>query len=157
MNKEKSIRWLRYWAYFALFAFLVFFAWEVLQTPLYDDASAGINTIVWYRLHCTLGDMLILLSAVAITSLVRRKFLWVFSPRAGECAIATVLGVAYTALSEFFNVGVVARWAYSGLMPQLFGIGLVPILQWIVLPTLIVRLVSDHFAGIGQEPNREGA
>lgn len=43
----------------AFFSFLLNFSWEVLQTPFFVDISDSINTVVKYRFHCTLGDVLI--------------------------------------------------------------------------------------------------
>ena len=54
--------------------------------------------------------------------------------------VAIVLGVLYTAFSEWLNVAVRGSWAYSDWMPVIrvgtFAIGLSPLLQWIVVPTL---------------------
>jgi hypothetical protein len=58
-------------------------------------------------------------------------------------AVATLMlafGLGYTVFSEWLNIVVRRSWAYSSLMPvvSLFGlgIGLSPLLQWIVVPTL---------------------
>jgi hypothetical protein len=49
-------------------------------------------------------------------------------------------GLGYTVVSEWLNIVVRRSWAYSSLMPVVslfgFGIGLSPLLQWIVVPTL---------------------
>ena len=63
-------------------------------------------------------------------------------PRERFMAVAVVtvaFGVAYTGFSEWLNVYVRKSWAYSGLMPVLpiaGGIGISPLLQWVVVPTL---------------------
>ena len=127
-------------AYLILFGFLVFMPWEVIQTPFYDDATDDINMIVWYRVHCTFGDVGILLGAVGIVSAVRRDVGWILRPNRRQVAAVTFVGLAYTMVSEFMNVQIVLRWAYSPLMPSVGGIGLVPILQWILLPAAILAL-----------------
>jgi len=43
--------------------------------------------------------------------------------------------------SEHVNVHLVAHWAYSPWMPTVAGIGLVPLLQWIVIPVLSILYV----------------
>jgi len=49
-----------------------------------------------------------------------------------------VLGIAYTAYSEWQNVYVRHAWSYSDAMPLIqvgsIAIGLSPLLQWIVAP-----------------------
>ena len=51
-------------------------------------------------------------------------------------ATATVLGIAYTILSEWLNVAVWHTWSYSPAMPVLpwLSTGLAPTLQWLVVP-----------------------
>jgi len=51
------------------------------------------------------------------------------------------IGFANTVFSEHVNVHLAHRWAYSRWMPTIGGIGLVPLMQWLVVPTLSVRLV----------------
>jgi len=133
-------------AYYLLFSFLLFGMWEWLQTPFFKDITTDINSIVWFRLHCTLGDMLILTSCVALVSLLRRGTRWLSHPRFSDLLLVTALAVAYTGGSEYVNVHLRGSWGYSSWMPvlPLLGIGLVPLLQWLVLPTLILRVTRDH-------------
>lgn len=51
-----------------------------------------------------------------------------------------VLGIAYTLWSEWFNTSVRASWDYAPAMPVIAGIGLTPMLQWVLLPPLILWL-----------------
>jgi hypothetical protein len=55
-------------------------------------------------------------------------------------AVTLIVGLSYTVFSEWLNVVVRKSWAYSSLMPviSIFGLnlGLSPLLQWIVVPTL---------------------
>jgi hypothetical protein len=50
------------------------------------------------------------------------------------------LGVGYTTGSEYVNVFGRESWAYSRCMPTVAGIGLVPLLQWVVVPSVSVQL-----------------
>lgn len=53
-------------------------------------------------------------------------------------AATLVLGLTYTAFSEWLNIVRRAAWAYSDLMPVIsithFEVGLSPLLQWVVVP-----------------------
>jgi hypothetical protein len=140
-------------AYYALFAFLVFGVWEWLQTPFYVDVSADINRIVWFRLHCTLVDMLILSGCIAAVSALRRGVRWLARPRLGDLLAVGALGVLYTGASEYLNVHVRQSWGYSSWMPLVpwLGIGLVPLVQWLLLPGVVLVLVSDHLKGVTRD------
>ena len=44
-----------------------------------------------------------------------------------------VLATMYTVWSEWYNVYRVGSWAYAPGMPTISGIGVTPMLQWILL------------------------
>lgn len=71
--------------------------WE-WQTPFFSDSTASLNEIVWFRLHCTMGDVLILLGCAAVVTTFRRSTGWLAKPRLGDLMLLTVLG-AYTSWS----------------------------------------------------------
>lgn len=68
------------------FSFLLNFAWEVLVTPFYVDKTANINAIIWNRLHCTAGDVMIALGCYLLVSLVFRTRAWRRTLYAGRLA-----------------------------------------------------------------------
>jgi hypothetical protein len=57
---------------------------------------------------------------------------------------AIALGVAYTVFSEWLNVQILRRWSYTTAMPvlPLIGIGLTPLLQWVVVPGLAFAIIA---------------
>ncbi|MCI0539425.1 MAG: hypothetical protein L0Z50_29805 [Verrucomicrobiales bacterium] len=50
-------------------------------------------------------------------------------------------GLAYTVWSEWHNTRIVQTWAYTPSMPTVYGVGLSPIAQWLVIPSLLVLLL----------------
>ena len=44
------------------------------------------------------------------------------------------------AWSEWYNVYRAVNWAYTASMPMIFGIGLSPLMQWLILPPVIVAM-----------------
>ncbi len=121
--------------------FVLNVAWEFGQTPLYEDSDRDLGYLAWSRLHCTVGDVLILLVAFWLTSLVCRSRRW-FARRGWLApALFVVLGLAYTAWSEWANTSLRDAWQYRPGMPTLFGIGLAPLLQWLVIPPVLVVLL----------------
>lgn len=118
--------------------------WEVLQSPFYTDTFAvSWATLVYNRLHCTGGDAVILLVAFWLVAL-RWGRSWMRAASWAPCTAFLALGVAYTVFSEHYNVHLVQRWAYSRWMPTIAGVGLIPPLQWVVVPTLCVHLVRSY-------------
>lgn len=132
--------------------------WEFAQTPLYSDANRGARYLLWSRLHCTAGDVLILLVAYWVTALLFRDHLW---PRRGWSPAAAFVGagIGYTIFSEWLNISIRATWRYSHEMPQWLGIGLTPVLQWIVIPPLLVLLIRQRsFArDVGERSGSQGS
>ncbi len=142
---------IEYILWYLLFSFLVFATWEWIQTPFFVDVTRDINTIVWYRIHCTFGDMLILSSAMLAVGILTKKAAWFLQPERRQLVLVTLIGMGYTLFSEYRNVHLAGNWGYSEYMPTLFGIGLVPVIQWAVLPAAIIcmtrRYVGSRTAG----------
>jgi len=58
-----------------------------------------------------------------------------------------VMGLGYTVFSEWYNVYRIGSWAYSDAMPLIFGIGLTPLLQWLVVPGVMLALIQRSRIG----------
>lgn len=133
-----SVSWLPALRRYLLLLAIGNLVWEFAQMPLYTLWFEGTNRqILLYGLHCLAGDILIGLSALTAALFILGSPRW---PREsyGRVAGATIaLGIAYTLFSEWYNVQINESWAYASTMPQLFGIGLAPIAQWIIVPALV--------------------
>lgn len=125
--------------------------WETLQLPLYTVWWQPLPSRASAVLHCTVGDVMIagvtLLAALGLSARSEE-------PRPNPLRVwlyLVLLGAAYTMFSEWFNVTVRRSWAYSHLMPTLpgLGTGLSPLLQWIIVPTLVVRLSIGRWPWLG--------
>ena len=135
----------------AVFALLLSFPWEVLQAPLFAGmANAPHVEVIKGCLQATLGDMVIMLIAYGSISLLARNRRWVLAPSRRQLALFIAIGVAITAAIEWLATRGhwVERWAYSQRMPVVpgVGIGLAPLVQWIVLPLLVVWFVRRQLA-----------
>jgi hypothetical protein len=126
-------------ALWSTLAFVLNLALEIAQIRLYTIwADADSMTVAWALLHCSIGDVLIALATFALAGLVLRRANWPASrPWAGG-AIFVISAIAYTAWSEWYNVYRAGSWGYSASMPLIFGIGLSPLLQWLILPPVLV-------------------
>lgn len=131
--------WLKILRRYLAFVLLANLAWEFAHLPLYTIwATASRSELVFAVAHCTLGDIIIAMLALVLSVLLLGDPRW---PRAGYARVATLTtgaGVIYTIFSEWLNLVVRASWAYAPEMPviPLLGIGLSPLLQWLVLPPL---------------------
>ncbi|MDN3519827.1 hypothetical protein QWY84_19670 [Aquisalimonas lutea] len=127
-----------------LFAWLLNYPWEFLQVPFFRDMPTADH---WEAIVlCTRaagGDTLIALFAFWVVALAWRKRGWVLRPHSGHVAAFVLVGVAVTVGFEWHATVVADRWAYASRMPvvPVIGTGLSPLLQWIVLPPLVVWLV----------------
>ena len=120
-------------------AFVLNLGWEVAQLPLYTIFAVGTpKEIVFAIAHCTLGDVLIAVSSFVVGLIATRRGDWPMSRPLLGGAAAMLFGLAYTAFSEWQNVYQAGSWSYASAMPLLFGIGLAPLLQWIVVPTVCI-------------------
>lgn len=126
-------------------------AWETLHLPLYTIwKTASTGDQVFAVIHCTLGDLLIALSALTLALVLAGAEDWPARSFWQVAALALAFGLAYTAFSEWLNVVVRASWAYSDLMPVVsiggLRLGLSPITQWIVVPAAAFVLTRQRFA-----------
>jgi hypothetical protein len=116
--------------------------WELGHMPLYTLWVEGTwGEIAYAVLHCTVGDVMIAGIFLLLSLAFIGRSAW---PRArfGAVALATILmALSYTVFSEWLNTEVRGSWAYREAMPRVpgLGIGLTPILQWIVVPVLAFR------------------
>lgn len=149
-DRAAAVPWWVPMSALASFSFLLHLLWEVLQVPLYTDMASmphwpGVVVCV----KATAGDVLIALTAYATVAAFRRTWHW----RASRIRVATYLavGLAITVLLEALNVYVWHRWAYATSMPLVLGIGVTPLLQWSIVPSLALWLTQRHVAG-GSRP-----
>jgi hypothetical protein len=133
------------WAGLALGLHLL---WEIGQLPFYVQWSeADAWRIALYVAHCTLGDVLIATLAYLAVALAWRRANWPrHRPRSGG-ALLVALGLGYTVFSEWYNVYRLGSWAYAEAMPQVLGIGLTPLLQWLIVPVAMLALVPRKSPG----------
>ena len=120
--------------------------WEIAQYPLYDVWHQNDWGYILYGLvHCTLGDLLILLLAYGVVAgLTRDRFWYRKRPVVGGLMF-TLLGATYTAYSEINNVWIKGTWGYMELMPlvPVLGVGGMPLLQWLLIPPVLVWLMRQ--------------
>lgn len=92
--------------------------WEAAHLPLYTIWTTGSpKEQAFAVLHRTAGDVVIALSALTIALTTVGTRTWPVEHHPPVLFVALVIGVAYTAFSEWYNISVRGSWAYSPLMP----------------------------------------
>lgn len=123
-------------------------SWELLHFPLYRISSAHAGGIPFHAvLHCTVGDAIISAIAYLGAAILLRNLSWpLTSPRLGVFTFV-VLSLAYTTYSELRNTATFGGWGYAPAMPLFFGVGVSPLLQWVIVPlaTLWLCALSSGF------------
>jgi hypothetical protein len=142
----------------AAFALLLNFAWEILQAPLFVGMAEMPHAQVTKAcLQATVGDAVIMLFAYGVVSFVLRSRSWILASKGWQLSLFVAIGVSITAGIEWLATRGywMASWNYLPTMPLVPGtdIGLVPLLQWIVLPLLTVWFVRRQLAPYAQAAN----
>lgn len=120
--------------------------WELAQLPLYTIWWTGSPAeIAFAILHCTLGDIAIMTSSLAVAFVVFGRGGPSDRTSFRNVMLATiVMGVGYTVFSEWLNVSVRGAWSYTQWMPQIppLGTGLSPLLQWVFVPAFAFQIAA---------------
>ena len=129
---------------FFVFAVLLNFPWEFMQVPLFEGmADAKHWDAIRICTRAALGDGVIVLIAYWSTAAVWRDRRWFTAPNRTQICAFVAVGLAITFVLEHLATRSdhpAWGWRYSELMPVALGVGLTPILQWILLPPLILWL-----------------
>lgn len=134
----------------ACFSFVLHFVWEFVQVPTY----AGMAEMPHWKaiklcMSATFGDVGFALTAFWLASFAARSRDWILWPARFPAAIFVAVGIALTVGFEYYYTNISLRWTYSDLMPLVppFGTGLSPLLQWLVVPLLVIWLTRRHVLG----------
>ena len=87
----------------------------------------------------TIGDAVIMRVAFWCVAAFAGRY-WLLRPKLAHIGSLVAVGVGITILIEKLAVsgGWVQGWSYSERMFTAFGIGITPVLQWIILPPLTI-------------------
>ena len=123
------------------------YPWELAQAPLFAGGD-DFRAMLWHCFVASLGDGVLVLLIFAVGWIAWRRQDWFERPGARGYGLMLVSGLMIAVAIEWIAVHVLQRWAYLPLMPRLpvFDIGVVPIVQMLVLPPLIFRIVAATFS-----------
>lgn len=128
---------------FFFFGFLLHFVWEMLQIRWFEGmANASHQEATWMCARATLGDANITVVCYWTIALLRGRR-WFSAPTRVQLTQYIAVGILITIAFETLSTKLWSRWEYSAAMPvvPVIDVGLVPLLQWIVLPPLVLWIV----------------
>ena len=122
---------------------LLNFPWEVAQMPLYIEGGNWFE----FALHCiipSLGDGFIVMLIFGVGWAVRGQSDWTDQPGWAAYALMLMTGLSVAVIVEWVGFYGLNRWNYTASMPLLpgLGIGVVPVLQMLILQSLIFRITG---------------
>lgn len=124
-------------------SFLLNFVWEISQMGFFGPLGMGsldnYNNFVKIHWEVSLKDALMVAVVYLLIGFLLRNWQWAKTFNSGWVMLWLVLPL-WQAVVEYYSVYVYNRWAYAPSMPLLFGIGLLPILQMLILPTMAILL-----------------
>jgi hypothetical protein len=123
-------------------AVTVNYLWELAQSPLYVGMER-LSLVWWHCLLASLGDGFLVLLIFAAGCLTLRSLYWFVRPGAKEYALMLAVGLVIGVGVEWMALHFTRQWSYTSRMPLLptVKVGITPVVQMLVLPPIIFRLV----------------
>ncbi len=128
----------------AIYSFLLNFPWELWQVSFFREmASAPHWAATKFCTQASFGDAMISTVSFWAVAIMVQSRQWILRSSWRAVAGFVSIGVVITIVFEELATGPLDRWQYAEIMPTLpvIGTGLFPILQWVVIPPLIVWFV----------------
>ncbi len=121
-------------------SFILHFSWEMLQMPLYKNMFLDWRSTFFCALASVADTIMVLLIYYGFALLYKNNW-WMTRPRLYRLLILVIAGGAGAALGELRHINL-GTWSYSTQMPMIPGlkVGLVPVLQFMLLPSVIYVL-----------------
>ena len=136
-----------------VFALMLNFPWEIMQAPLYHGMPGAAHwDAVKVCALATSGDGVIMLLAYSGAALLVRDGWWVMRPC--WAPLLAMIGIGVTITVPLERLALASEnpawgWRYAETMPvvPVIGIGVTPVLQWVVLPLVLIWFVKRQLAG----------
>jgi hypothetical protein len=133
----------------AVFAFLMNFFWEVQQMPFFRlPLELSCQGRILNCTVATIGDVGIALLGFWTVGAIYRSRHWLNCPRWQQVGIFVGVGIIITIIFEALATGVLNQWEYASFMPTLpwLGTGVLPILQWTLIPPIVIWFAKRQLA-----------
>jgi hypothetical protein len=133
-------------------AFLFNLTWELIQIPLYKNASYSLEHIGFCALASIADAILVLLLFFGSAVLFKNLF-WIRNKKWQQIIIVILIGGIGAVLGEMLHFSI-GSWAYADAMPIIpsLNVGLSPILQFMILP-IVIYITSFNLSITKQKNN----
>ena len=144
-----------------IFAFLLNYPWEFLQAPFFEGLAVAAHwDAVKICTRATFGDAVIMLIAYWIIAVAASDRWWFRAPSRVQMLGFIAAGVIITVAIELFatqSMDPAWGWRYADAMPTVpvVGVGLTPLLQWILLPPLTIWFVRRQLKAVPTSKSTE--
>ncbi len=127
-----------------VYSFIFHFAWEMLQMPLFLNMSLGWQSTLFCTLASVADTIMVLLIYYGFASLYKNCW-WMIRPTPYRLMVLVLTGGAGAVLAELHHINL-GTWSYLTRMPIIPGlkVGLVPVLQFMLLPGVIYFLALSY-------------
>lgn len=117
-------------------SFLLNFAWEMLQMPLYKGMDFNWHNTLFCAAASVADTLMIVLLYYGFAIVYKEPF-WAKQMSWQRILLLIVVGFTGAVLAELRHTSA-GNWVYSNSMPlfPVFEVGVVPVLQFMVLPTM---------------------
>lgn len=141
-------RYRKEWLVLILFAFALHFGWEMFHSQFYAEMMRlPFWTATRWCLRAALVDTGIMIALYVVVALIVRHPTWPGGTRPLVASIVYVaMGIAITAALELWATRN-AKWTYASQMPTIVGVGLLPLLQWLLIPVLVLGTIRRYLVG----------
>ena len=121
-------------------SFILHFSWEMLQMPLYLNMSWDLKSTLFCTLASVADTIMVLLIYYGFALLYNNNW-WMLRPTPYRLMVLVLTGGAGAVLAELRHINL-GTWSYSTQMPVIpsLKVGLVPVLQFMLLPGIIYSL-----------------
>ncbi len=136
-----------------IFSYLLNFVWESWHAVyLYEEHTMNARKFVFMIGYASMVDAFLILLMYFIVALLWREFFWIWKFRGEQVAVFVAAALLIAVFIEYRAVFLLDKWRYSVLMPQIFGIGLSPLVQlavtglivlWGVRQMLVVKPIKN--------------
>ena len=135
-----------------LLAYLINFAWEIMQSPLYRGFYEKPHLAVCAL--ASVADAIMVVLLYLCFALLYRGFFWSPFFKMQRIILLILVGGTGAVFSEIRHVSA-GNWAYAESMPiiPIVNVGLLPVLQFMFLP-LIIYYLSFYFMKYGDKRDK---
>lgn len=134
--------------YIFVVSFFVHLFWEVAHSFLYNWNELPLKNDIYFYIpriiQATIGDGILMVCIYFLGLIKNKKINWVAKMKRSDYTLVILAGFFMALFVEEINVFWLGRWSYTPSMPLIpfFNVGLTPILQLLILPIFIFKIIG---------------